>query len=617
MVSSVSVKNRPAKPIFIYDGNCRFCSRWVALWRESTEGRVAFHASQEIEVVSQFPEIAPAEYDRSSQFVDTDGRIYSGAEAVFRMFRHAHGKGWWIWAHQHVRGFEPISEWIYRLVAGHRAIFSRINRLVVPEHPPSHVAVRALFLRLLGVVYLCAFVSLWPQILGLMGGTGILPVEDLMRAATEQLTGFNRWHQLPTFCWLSASDASLTFQCAAGTLLSVLLIIGLFPALVVPLLWLLWLSLTVVGRDFMAFQWENLLLESGFLAIFLAPIAWTVRDGERPSAMAIFLFRWLLFRLMFMSGAVKLLSGDPAWRDLTALTYHFETQPLPTLLAWHANQLPSWFPAVQTGLMYAIELGLCFLIFGHRKLRLITFIALVLLQIGIALTGNYGYFNLLTIVLCVLLLDDKFLAASRKPRVRPLRVWRNVLLTSRSFIFAGATGLILIVSSIQFISVLKLKRTWSRPLIALHAWLQPFRSVNTYGLFAVMTKERPEIIVQGSNDRENWKDYTFKYKPGDPRRPPGLVAPHQPRLDWQMWFAALGSYEQNRWFTDFCLRLLQGSPTVLGLLEVNPFPEKPPRYIRALVYDYEFTTRETRARTGEYWLRKNERVYLPPVSIQP
>lgn len=613
MVSSVSVSNASQTPVFVYDGECGFCLRWIALWRELTEGRVEFSPASD----KRFPEIPEADCDRSSQFIDTDGKVYTGAEAVFRMFRYAHGKGAWLWAWRHVRGFEQLSEWVYARVAANRSKLSRLNRLLFSAELPALRIVRGLLLRLLGLVYLCAFGSFWMQAKGLIGSTGILPVEEFMGAAGQQLAGMARWHQLPTLAWWSASDAFLMFQCGAGTILAVVLMIGLLPVVVVPLLWLFWLSLTVAGQEFMGYQWENLLLESGFLAIFLAPISLTVGRGERPPALVIFLFRWLIFRLMFMSGAVKLLSGDPAWSNFTALFYHFETQPLPTLLGWHVHQLPSWFLVFQTGVMFLIEIGFAFLIFARRKVRLIAFAGFLLLQAGIALTGNYGYFNLLTVVLCVLLLDDRVFTKSLEGRPRPLRTWRNSLLISRSILLSFAAAVIFLVSSMQLISGLRLKTSWPRPLLELYALSQPFRSVNGYGLFAVMTTKRPEIIVQGSNDQQTWRDYVFSYKPGPLERAPGFIAPHQPRLDWQMWFAALGNYQENRWFTRFCLRLMQGSPEVLALLKENPFAGKPPRYLRALIYDYEFTSRAERAATGQYWVRTNERVYLPMVSLEP
>jgi lipase maturation factor 1 len=266
--------------------------------------------------------------------------------------------------------------------------------------------------------------------------------------------------------------------------------------------------------------------------------------------------------------------------------------------------------------MFLIELALPFLIFTTRQLRLAAFGGFVLLQIGIALTGNYGYFNLLTIVLCVLLLDDGMLGRAVEPQKLPPGEVPAAVGLAHSIFLGIATVTILLVSVTSLLASLGLKGNWPRPIDAVESFVAPFRSVNIYGLFAVMTTTRPEIIVQGSDDGTEWRDYNFKYKPGNLTRAPRYIAPHQPRLDWQMWFAALGSYQNNPWFVRFCVRLLEGSPPVLELLAENPFPAHPPKFIRALVYDYQFTTAQERRRTGQYWHRKDERIYLPPISLK-
>jgi hypothetical protein len=515
-------------------------------------------------------------------------------------------------------------------VAKFRAFFRR-------NDPGQYQSVADLFLRLLGVIYYAAFSSLWPQVRGLAGVNGILPARDYIHAAGAQLTGFARWHELPTLCWISAGDGSLTWQCALGALGSVLLIIGLAPRLLCVVLWILWLSLTVACRDFLGFQWENLLLETGFLAIFLAPWKWSLRSRVEPSRVVLWLLRWLLFRLMFLSGIVKLLSGDPSWRNFTALFYHYETQPLPTVFAWYSYHLPTWVLVLQTGIMYVIELGLPFLIFVGRRSRMVACIGFVLLQVTIALTGNYCYFNFLTILLCLLLLDDNALhrltpkrwrkapvAKPEEPEEVKLPTETKVPNTSAQLLLwrirngglAVLTIIILLVSLPETLAACGLIHGLPSPLRGLFAFVEPFRSINNYGLFAVMTKSRPEIIVEGSNDGKEWKAYEFKYKPGNLASRPKFVAPHQPRLDWQMWFAALGTYQQNPWFINFCLRLLQGSPEVIHLLAGNPFPDKPPKYIRAVTYDYEFTDRATLRRTGQWWQRTYKGIYLPQVTLE-
>jgi hypothetical protein len=314
---------------------------------------------------------------------------------------------------------------------------------------------------------------------------------------------------------------------------------------------------------------------------------------------------------MFASGFVKLASGDAAWRNLSALRHHYETQPLPPWTAWYFHHLPPSFQTLSCVVMFSIELGAPFLIFAPRRLRLFAFGALVFLQVVIAATGNYAFFNLLAIALCVLLLDDEAFPARWRRRRGALsgagRRWPRIVV-------AAAAAAILLVSGAHTIAMLFRPRSFPRPVVALAQAIAPFQIVNTYGLFAVMTTSRPEISVEGSDDGANWRPYPFRWKPGDPSRRPRFVAPHQPRLDWQMWFAALGSAEQNPWFLRFAARLLEGSPPVLRLLADNPFPDHPPRYLRAVLYDYRFTTPAERRATGDWWARRELGLYLPVIS---
>jgi len=383
------------------------------------------------------------------------------------------------------------------------------------------------------------------------------------------------------------------------------------PAL--ALLWLFYLSLVVAGQIFMGYQWDALLLETGFLAIFFAPpkiLPGTARETE-PARVVLWLFRLLLFRLMLGSALVKLASGDPRWANLTALSYHYETQPIPTPLGWYAFQLPMWFQVLSTAGVFFIEGVLPFLIFApFRRLRLLAAGGFIFLQLLIALTGNYTFFNLLTMALCILLLDDGVFArwsASGHPVVqaRPerdeWRTWAEIFLAA----------LIVFLSCIQFGTMFISIRNLPERAVAISNWLAPFRLVNRYGLFAVMTITRPEIIVEGSNDGVTWLEYQFPYKAGDVTRAPPWVAPYQPRLDWQMWFAALGAAETNPWFGRFMEKLSQGSPEVLKLLAYNPFPDEPPRYLRAVLYDYRFTDWQTRLDTGAWWERRALETYYP------
>ena len=500
--------------------------------------------------------------------------------------------------------------------------------------------VRSLFLRLLGLIYAMAFVSLWTQIEGLAGSSGILPVADFLGAAHQRLGG-TAWLRLPTLCWLGSGDAMLHLLCGGGTALALLLLVGVAPTLLLAGLWMFYLSLVVACRDFLSFQWDILLLETGFLAIFLAPLhigaqrRWT----ERPSRLVLWLLRWLLFRLMFSSGLVKLLSGDSAWLSLRALEFHFETQPLPAWTSWYIHQLPEWALAAAVASVFAFELVVPFSVFAPRRIRLWGCALLVLLQILIGATGNYGFFNLLTVALCVLLLDDKALerlristvlisvfrtaggrcfvaGAGRRPGT--LRKFPRLLPPPRPWplwLLAPLAAAIFLLSTIQMSHTARLSVEWPGPMTQLHAWSRSFYLVNGYGLFAVMTTSRPEIVVEGSADGQVWKAYEFKWKAGDPRRAPAFVQPHMPRLDWQMWFAALGTYRDHPWFLSFMVRLLQGSPAVVDLLAANPFPRQPPRYVRARIYDYHFVDWDEKRR-GVWWRRRSKGIYCPHISLR-
>lgn len=626
----IHVAAPPAKPLMIYDGDCSFCSLWIRRWQHATGQSVDYLPSQDAGVEAQFPEIPREHLAASVVLILPDGSVFAAAEAVLRALAFNPHDQWLLDLYLHYPAFASVSEWAYRFVARHRPLFSRLTRLFWGRHvePPSHNLVRWIFLRALGIIYLIAFVSLWVQIPGLVGSNGIVPASIRMEGAELEAArmhmGLNRYHLMPTLCWLSASDASLNLQCAGGTILAGLLVIGFAPAPCLFLLWLVYLSLTTIGGAFLGFQWDNLLLETGFLAIFFAPLQllprWPSREAP-PSRIVLWLLRWLLFRLMFESGCVKLLTHDPAWRHLTALVYHYETQPLPTWIGWYAFQLPAWFQKVSAAVMFGIELGLPFLIFLPRRPRQFACLGFVTLQVLILLTGNYGFFNYLTIVLCLVLLDDAAIEGllSRWRRravdtqvssVRPRKPRWTAHFT------LPLAAVVLWISFVQFLGLFHSRVPGRHPIIAFYEWFLPFRTFNSYGLFAVMTTTRPEIIVEGSNDGVNWQPYEFRYKPGDLKRRPGFVAPYQPRLDWQIWFAALTDYKHNPWFGDFCIRLLQGSPQVLGLLKYNPFPNAPPKYIRAVVYEYHFTNWKTRRETGDWWRREFKAIYLPPIALR-
>jgi hypothetical protein len=440
-------------------------------------------------------------------------------------------------------------------------------------------------LQSIAVVYLIAFVSWGIQAQGLIGSHGILPASEFLKGVRSQLGSAAYWN-CPTVFWLNSSDGALRAGWILGALCALAAIFapwkgavrGAFAACLI-----LWLSLCIVGQDFLSFQWDVLLLEAGFLAIF-----------ADNSLIRLWLFRWLIFRLMFYSGVAKLLSHDPNWRNLTALHYHYFTQPLPTPLAWYMEQLPMWFQQFSTAFTFFAELIVPFLFFTPKPIRRVAAWIVIALQVLILLTGNYTFFNLMAIILTLFLFIDS------KPQPRS-RIHLAVSIALAAFIGVVSAFVTLQVFSVDLPGEAAVLRA-----------AEPLRIVNSYGLFAVMTTERPEIIVEGSNDGEAWLAYEFRYKPGDIRRAPPIVAPYQPRLDWQMWFAALSSYQNNRWFVGFMLRLLQGEPSVLGLLQYNPFPNAPPKYIRARVYLYQFT----HFGQAGWWTREERGLYFPTVSLK-
>jgi lipase maturation factor 1 len=404
---------------------------------------------------------------------------------------------------------------------------------------------------------------------------------------------------------LNPGDGMIKAVGLAGIGLSALLLLGVRWRILRIALFVLYLSLVTAGQEFMGYQWDALLLEAGFLAILL---------GSSP--IVVWLYRWLLFRLLFLSGAVKLASGDSSWHHFTALPVHYETQPLPTPLAWYMYQLPPWFQRGSVGFVFFVELVVPFLIFAPRRVRFFAARAIMVLQVLILLTGNYAFFNLLTISFCLFLVNDAFFR-----RVLPKAVSRSAdsaatYKTSRPWskaICGSFAALALFIGSFEVARTFGVH--WSVADAAMRS-VSPFQIINSYGLFAVMTTTRPEIVIEGSNDGVTWLAYEFKYKPGDLTRRPAWVAPHQPRLDWQMWFAALGDYQSDPWIIRFMARLLQGSPEVLRLLGRNPFPDGPPHYVRATLYQYRFSTPPEKRSTGAWWSRELKGAYVPAVSLK-
>ena len=478
---------------------------------------------------------------------------------------------------------------------------------------PSTVATRRLFLRLLGVVYCLAFASLATQVAGLIGERGVLPAGAFLDWA-HSTYGAEAYRRLPTVFWLGAADSALRAAALGGAALGILLAIGVAPLVTLFLAWSLYLSLVVAGQEFLSFQWDALLLETGLLAMLWAPATPRLgRDERAPSRLARLPLVFLLFKLMFLSGATKLLSGDPTWRGATALDFHFETQPLPPWTAWYAHHLPGAIHQGLTLATLAIEVVVPWLLLlpdRFRPLRLGAAGAIALLQVGIAATGNFGFFNALTVVLCVAALDDAALArlrlrAGNAASAEESRVRRAVALVAVP-VLLGLSGLSLVRELAFTVPGGRGLAWWPRWAHDTLELVTPLRSVNGYGLFRVMTIDRPELVLEGSADGTRWIPYDFRYKPDAVQERPRFVAPLHPRLDWQLWFAALAPAQSLGWLETLAERLRSGTPEVLGLLGRNPFPDAPPRLVRAVLYDYRFSTPEERRRTGAWWVREVE-----------
>ena len=483
------------------------------------------------------------------------------------------------------------------------------------SEPLSYSLISRIYLCLLGLVYIAAFGAMAEQWRGLIGSHGVLP-------AAESLADLTRWYGagastlFPTLAWISSSDFMLGFLCWGGVALGLMLVLGIGSRWACLALWVFWLSLVNVGDVFLQYQWESLLLEAGFLAIFIAPTPWT---PSQPSPIFIWLQRWLLFRLLFASGMAKLMSGDPTWRNLTALQYHYETQPLPSPIAWYANQLPLWFQKFSAGGMFFAEVAVPFFFFLPRRFRYFAFWVEVGLQTLILLTGNFAYFNWLTIALCLFLLDDGYLERNLP---RWFRRWQPAAAPAVSGARRPLRGpaVLMVVGVLLFITSTTnlVFRSRSAPF-----FIKPFlvladrlRIASTYGLFAVMTTTRDELVIEGSQDKEHWLEYEFPYKPGDVKRRPVFVAPYQPRLDWQTWFAAFGDFRNEPWLQRLLLKILRGEPEVLALFSRNPFPGSPPKYLRIEIYRYHFTDYAARSRDGAWWRRSLLGDYCPVVSLR-
>jgi len=451
----------------------------------------------------------------------------------------------------------------------------------------------ALFLRVLGIIYAVAFLSMWTQLEGLAGSQGIFPLAEQLEAATGEHGGLVRYWYYPSLFWLWSSDAALFWLPLTGAAAASLLAFGRQQRFALWFCFLAYLSCYHAGRIFTEYQWDYLLLESGFLALLL-------RQG---GGIAVWLFKWLLFKLRFLSGLSKLLSGDPAWSGLTALTTYFETQPLPHAGAWYAHQLPEGLLRFGAGATLFIELVVPFFIFLPRPWRLFAAATTVLWQLLIIATSNHNFFNLLTIALCLFLLDDQLLR-------RWLPAAPQLPVTKRFGVPAVMAAVVVVpvaaATSWEMIRGQPLPAWIGDPVNA----LDPLRIANRYHVFPTMPKERIELEIEGSLDGTTWQTYEFRFKPGEPTEPPAFCIPHQPRIDWLMWFVPAGG-PFFEWFDRFLQRLMEASPPVLALLREDPFMGARPQVLRVQVWRYRFSDPETRARTGEWWARESLGPFWP------
>jgi hypothetical protein len=523
--------------------------------------------------------------------------------------------------------------------------------------PQGRLIPRWIFLRALAAIYFSAFYSLLFQIKGLIGPEGVLPVQQYLTAVAASL-GASRYWYAPSLFWFSSTSTMLMAVMGIGLAASVLAFLNLWPRMCFFICFVCFLSFIAASSVFSSYQSDGMLLEAGFLALFFAPRGllpgWGASDP--PSRASEFLLKWEWFRIYFESGMVKLLSGDIEWRNFTAMDEYYQNGPLPTWIGWYVEHLPHWFHAASVGATLALELVLVFMLFFPRRVRLICFFIVTPWELGVILTANYTFLNYLVLSLGFLLLDDKsvlwlvparfrpheperpaetepleepplsILAASDATQVaqeleqrleaRANETWRTRLAGRLSAIrlVAAAVMLCWIAYDTTAEMIGLPLRQIPLPTAPITA-LDPFRIANQYGLFAVMTRGRYDIEFQGSNDGSDWTAYPFRNKPQALNEPPRIYAPYQPRFDWNLWFASLGSWQQNDFVTLTEERLLVNGPAVLSLFRNNPFPESPPRYVRAVLWQYWFTSADEKRRTGNWWRREYIGLYAPELTL--
>jgi lipase maturation factor 1 len=494
---------------------------------------------------------------------------------------------------------------------------------------------RWLFLRGLGLIYFSAFYSLVFQIKGLIGPDGILPAADYLHALAK--LGLTRLWYAPTLLWFSSGPRMLTAICWVGMISAILLVLNLWPRAMLLVSFACFLSFVSAAQDFSGYQSDGMLLEAGFISLFFAPPG--LRPGlaaaHPPSRASLFLLQWEWFRIYFESGLVKLVSGEPQWRNFTAMDEYYQNGPLPTWIGWYVQHLPHRFHAFATGATLVLELGLVWMLFMPRRWRIACFLLVTMWQVPVILTANYTFLNYLVLLLGVLLLDDRFLQRWLPPRLLgyitetplPIPAPPHLALPDppRTTAFSQFKALQLALTTVILCWIFyatTAEMLWivfpqlplpPSPVVA----LEPFRVANRYGLFAVMTRGRYEIEFQGSNDGQTWLTYRFRYKPQDPAVAPGVYAPYQPRFEWNLWFASLGAWRDNMFVVSAEERLLANNPDVLALFSANPFPDAAPKLVRAVVWDYWFTSLDEKRATGMWWQRKLLGLYAPTLTLQP
>jgi Lipase maturation factor len=464
----------------------------------------------------------------------------------------------------------------------------------------TYALTRSALQRGLGLVLLIAFVNAVNQFRPLLGDRGLLPVSIFVKRV--------RFRESPSLFYLLPHDLAFTAGAWLGVVLSCLAVTGAADrfapwtsVLVWAVLWIVYLSFVNVGQDFYGFGWESILLEACFYAVFLGS------RGTASYPATIWLYRWLLFRIMFGAGLIKL-RADPCWRDLTCLNYYYETQPMPNPLSWFFHVAPEWTHQAGVIFNHFAELIVPFAYFLPQPICAIAGIITILFQGAIFLSGNLSWLNFLTMVLAMSTFDDRTLSLVGFTPGPAQHV---------GFIhLAIAIGLVILVAILSVPPI----RNMLSPRQVMNTIYNRLHLVGTYGAFGSITRPRFEVIIEGTEEMvltasTKWREYEFKGKPGDPRQRPPQIAPYHLRLDWLMWFAAFSSYNQQPWFVHLVAKLLLGDRPTLGLLRTNPFPDHPPKYVRALLYEYRFLTREERAASGDWWAREYKRPYFPAISL--